>query len=188
MIILQHAFVADVSIANALFYAFTAMILCAALVVVISQNIVHMAVGLLFALLGITGIYFLLDAEFLAAVQIVIYVGGTLILIIFGVMLTSQTARGRFIPSLPQLVIALTLGAILMVTLIAAIHQVVPTLPQSKAPAGEYPMDTLGQALLGDALAPFELISVLLLVAMIGAAYLARGRKGDREDHKGEIP
>ena len=183
-----HGFIAAVSIGNALFYAFAAMIACAALMMVISQNIVHTAVGLLFTLLGVTGIYFLLDAEFLAAVQLVIYVGGTLILIIFGVMLTNQSPRSRLGPSLPQVMVALTLGAILLIALVVAIHQVTPTLARSQPVPGEYPMDLLGQALLGDALAPFELISVLLLVAMIGAAYLARGRKRSNENSGSRTP
>jgi NADH-quinone oxidoreductase subunit J len=171
------SFIAGVSIANVLFYALAALIVCAALVLVISQNIVHNAVALLFALLGVTGIYFLLDAEFLAAVQLVIYVGGTLILIVFGVMLTNQAPKNWFGATLPQIVIALALGAILLAALILGIHSALSEIAVSAPTPSAYPMDSLGQALLGDWLVPFEIISVLLLVAMIGAAYLARGRK-----------
>ena len=73
--------------------------------VVVSRDIVRTAVGLLFTLTGVAGLYFLLDAEFLAAVQLVIYVGGTLILIIFGVMLTSKSPFSRFEPKRGEVVV-----------------------------------------------------------------------------------
>src|SRR5258705_9094130 len=82
----------------ALFWLFAAMAGASALGVVISKNIVRMAVFLLFTLTGVAGLYFLLSAEFLAAVQLVVYAGGTLILVIFGVMLTSKSPFSRFAP------------------------------------------------------------------------------------------
>ena len=72
---------------------------------VISRNIVRTAVCLLFTLVGVAGLYFLLSAEFLAAVQLVVYAGGTLILIVFGVMLTSKSPFSRFEPKLVEIVI-----------------------------------------------------------------------------------
>lgn len=167
------------AIGNALFYAFAAITVMAAVTVVVSRNIVRAAVGLLFALLGVAGLYFLLNAEFLAAVQLVVYVGGTLILIIFGVMLTSTSPFSRFEPKLAEVVVGVTAGAVLLVALLLAFHSAMPVIGSSELPAGRYPMDLLGQALLGDYLVPFELVSVLLLVVMIGAAYLARGRRRD---------
>lgn len=165
------------SMGNALFYAFAALTVAAAITVVASRNIIRAAVGLLFALLGVAGLYFLLNAEFLAAVQLVVYVGGTLILIIFGVMLTSTSPFSRLEPKLGEVVIGLTAGAVLLVALLMAFDSAMPVVGSSEPPAGRYPMDLLGRALLGDYLAPFELVSVLLLVVMIGAAYLARGRR-----------
>ena len=144
---------------------------------VISRNIVRTAVALLFTLLGVGGLYFLLNAEFLAAVQLVVYAGGTLILIIFGVMLTSKSPFSRFEPKLVEVTIALSIGLVLLVALIAAINRAMPLFGAAQQPEGKYPVDLLGQALLGDYLVPFELASVLLLVVMIGAAYLAKARK-----------
>src|SRR5215212_12263768 len=83
-----------------LFYVFALMSAASAIGVVISRNIVRTAVCLLFTLLGVGGLYFLLNAEFLAAVQLVVYAGGTLILIVFGVMLTSKSPFSRFEPKL----------------------------------------------------------------------------------------
>src|SRR3954451_7936449 len=92
-----------------LFYLFAAMAGGSALCVVISRNIVRTAVALLFTLAGVAGMYFLLNAEFLAAVQLVVYAGGTLILIIFGVMLTSKSPFMKFEPKLGEIVIALSI-------------------------------------------------------------------------------
>src|SRR3954463_440844 len=102
-------------VANAaLFYLFALMAAASALAVVISRNIVRTAVCLLFTLIGVAGLYFLLAAEFLAAVQLVVYAGGTLILIIFGVMLTSKSAFSRFEPRVGEIAIAVSMGSVLL--------------------------------------------------------------------------
>jgi NADH-quinone oxidoreductase subunit J len=169
---------ADADTASAvLFYIFAAMAGGSAIGVVVSRNIVRTAVFLLFTLTGVAGLYFLLNAEFLAAVQLVVYAGGTLILIVFGVMLTSKSPFSRFEPKLAEVVIAVSIAVILLTALILAILHT--PFPQSAEVSGGYPVGPLGQALLGDYLVPFELASVLLLVVMIGAAYLAKGRRGE---------
>jgi NADH:ubiquinone oxidoreductase subunit 6 (subunit J) len=138
-----------------------------------------MAVWLLFALVGVAGLYFLLQSEFLAAVQLVIYVGGTLILILFGVMLTSKSPFAHFEPGRGEVIVAVSLAAVLLGALVLAIRA--GDFGSASAEQGtRYRVDALGQALLGDYLVPFELASVLLLVVMIGAAYLAKARR--RED------
>jgi NADH-quinone oxidoreductase subunit J len=175
---------ADAGSTNAaLFWVFALMSGASALGVVISKNIVRMAVFLLFTLAGVAGLYFLLSAEFLAAVQLVVYAGGTLILIIFGVMLTSKSPFSRFAPKPGEIVIALSIGAVLMVSLVWGINRAISAgVFGSDAYAAEsYPMVALGQALLGDFLVPFEVASVLLLVVMIGAAYLAKARRRETE-------
>ena len=166
-----------------LFWVFAAMAGASALGVVVSKNIVRMAVFLLFTLAGVAGLYFLLSAEFLAAVQLVVYAGGTLILIIFGVMLTSKSPFSRFAPKPGEIVISLAIGAVLMVSLVWGInHAVSEGVFRTDAYAADnYPMVALGQALLGDFLVPFEVASVLLLVVMIGAAYLAKARRREAE-------
>src|SRR5438105_13127646 len=97
-----------------LFYIFAIMSGGGALSVVASRNIVRTAVGLLFTLVGVAGLYFLLSAEFLAAVQLVVYAGGTLILIVFGVMLTSKSPFSHFEPKLVETIIALTVGCVML--------------------------------------------------------------------------
>ncbi|HEV8603902.1 MAG TPA: NADH-quinone oxidoreductase subunit J [Tepidisphaeraceae bacterium] len=171
------------STSAALFWLFALLAGASALGVVISKNIVRMAVFLLGTLAGVAGLYFLLSAEFLAAVQLVVYAGGTLILIIFGVMLTSKSPFSRFAPKPGEVVIALGIGSVLMVSLIWGINRAVAAgvFGNEAFAADSYPMVALGQALLGDFLVPFEVASVLLLVVMIGAAYLAKARRREAE-------
>jgi NADH:ubiquinone oxidoreductase subunit 6 (subunit J) len=167
----------------ALFWLFAGISGASALGVVISRNIVRMAVFLLGTLAGVAGLYFLLSAEFLAAVQLVVYAGGTLILIVFGVMLTSKSPFSRFAPKPGEIVIALGIGSVLLVSLVWGIGRATAAgvFGNEPAPSENYPMVALGQALLGDFLVPFEVASVLLLVVMIGAAYLAKARRKETE-------
>src|SRR3954471_22346035 len=109
------------AISAVLFYVFAGMSAISAITLVISRNIVRTAVCLLFTLIGVAGLYFLLNAEFLAAVQLVVYAGGTLILIVFGVMLTSKSPFSRFEPKLAEVIIALTINLVLLIALVMGI-------------------------------------------------------------------
>lgn len=167
-----------------LFYLFAALTAGSAVGVVAVRNVVRMAVCLLFTLTGVGGLYFLLAAEFLAAVQLVIYVGGTLILIIFGVMLTAKSPFGRLEPKRGEVAGASALGVVLLAALVLAVTVRSPRFAFPSRPLADgdpYPLALLGQKLLGEYLLPFEIASVLLLVVMIGAAYLAKGRRRDAE-------
>jgi NADH-quinone oxidoreductase subunit J len=163
-----------------MFYLFGAMAVGSAIGVLVSRNIVRTAVCLLMALLGVAGLYLGMRAEFLAAVQLVVYAGGTLVLIIFGVMLTNNSTFQLYRVNRTEMVVGVGLVALLAAALVTAIlhggmgGRVV-------AEGNAYPIQSLGEALLGDYLVPFELISVLLLAVMIGAAYLAKGRRRDGE-------
>lgn len=161
-----------------LFYVFAAVTAASAIAVVASRNIVRTAVALLFTLVGVAAIFFLLNAEFLAAVQLVVYAGATLILIIFGVMLTSKSPFARYAPQRREVIAAFIIGTLMLASLSAAIV----ALPKANVPAtphSSYPVARLGTELLGDYLVPFELSSLLLLITMIGAAYLAKARRRD---------
>ncbi len=158
-----------------LFYIFAALTLAGAIGVVASRNIVRAAVQLLIALLGVAALYFLLGAEFLAAVQLVIYVGGTLVLIIFGVMLTARASLRTLHPTGGERAAAFASAILLLAALVTSV--VTTRFIDSPAPANRYDgIQRLGQDLLGDYLLPFELSSLLLLAVMIGAAYLAKKR------------
>lgn len=170
------------SLSVALFAVLASAVAISALGVLLSARIVRAAVWLLFTLLGVSMLYFLLGAEFLGAAQLIVYVGGTLVLVIFGIMLTAQ---GPF-PSLKthpmEWVVGGALGAVLFALLVNA---VLPIKESQTATAGTLPgTGPLGMGFLGIAnpgtvayLLPFEIVSVHLLVVLIGAAYLARAKR-----------
>ena len=143
-----------------------------ALGVCISRNIVRMAVWLFITLGSIALLYFLLAANFLGAIQLIVYAGGTLVLLIFGVMLTSKSPWVKFEPGKGELLLATAVcGTLLTVLTIvlsratwAGVEQVVPGAPLS----------AWGEALLTRYLVPFEVAGVLLMIVMVGAAHLAR--------------
>jgi NADH-quinone oxidoreductase subunit J len=156
-----------------IFYSFAGVALLSALGVVLSQNIVRTAVCLFFTLGAMAGFYFLLAANFVGAVQLIVYAGGTLVLIIFGVMLTGRSMVAHFRPRWFEVLAGTTACGLLLVGLVAVLCRepwAGSDRPMTVAPT----IEAVGVRLLTDYLVPFEVVSVLLLVAMIGAAYLAR--------------
>ena len=168
-------------VALLLFLAFAAITVLSAWAIVLSENIVRMAVYLLLTLGGVAGLYLLLNSQFLAAIQLIVYAGGTLILIVFGVMLTSG---GTFVPlkigkleRLASVLLAVVLAAVLMLaTVLAPTMTQAPAIGDAQAAAAEPTVADIGKAILSDYLVPFEVAAVLLLVVMIAAAYMARRR------------
>ncbi len=152
--------------------------LLAALMVVTARRLVHAALWLVLALAGVAVLFVLLNAAFLAIVQVVIYIGAIAILIIFAVMLTRRSMDDRG----PQTNQRWWLAALLAVVLFAAILLLVVSdpgvagrLPGDEVVAGDS-LEQLGLALvsLDRYVLPFELASVLLLAALIGAIFVAR--------------
>jgi NADH-quinone oxidoreductase subunit J len=187
----QDATVAPILVvAPVMFYAFAALVVLSAWAIVLSQNIVRMSVYLLLTLAGAAGLYFMLAAEFLAAVQLIVYVGGTLILIIFGVMLTSKNPFLQFVPKSWEVFVAVGLAIVLMgLVLLSIVGTTFPeaqrAVPLSGATAtveGYSQVEWIGRALLSSYMLPFEIAAVLLLVVMIGAAFMARKRNKEQAD------
>jgi NADH-quinone oxidoreductase subunit J len=176
-----------------------------AVAVVLSSNIVRMAFYLVLSLGATAGLFFLAGADFIGAMQLLIYVGGTLVLLIFGVMLTAQSPFISMKPRPGDWVAAAIVGGMLIALLIQAGISV-PDWQNGPAEVAttQPPAPTttaVGAALLGvrvDALSktdsaapadtgglagylfPFEIVSVHLLVVLIGAAYLARAKRRSR--------
>ena len=145
--------------------------------VALSSNIVHAAFSLLITLFGIAGLYVLLGADFIGVIQVIVYIGGILVLIIFGAMMTQ---RGKLLPlsiQLPGKVFGAVLtGIILAALLLVATRSLWPV----AAVLGE-PQPTsaaIGDLLLGKYLIPFEIASVLLLAALVGAVLIVRRSVG----------
>jgi NADH:ubiquinone oxidoreductase subunit 6 (subunit J) len=164
----------DPGVEAAIFFAFASLTVLSAWAAVLSQNIVRMAVYLLLTLAGVAGLYFMMAAELLAAVQLIVYAGGTLILIIFGVMLTSRNPFMQLKVTGWERALGMVIGVTITGLLLFALAS--STLPEAKSPAAGVYVEVFGRALLSKYLVPFEISGVLLLVVMIGAAFMARRR------------
>ncbi len=153
------------------FWAFSALTVGAALAVAALRNLFHAMLALVVALSGIAGLFVTLSADFLAVAQLLIYVGGIAVLLIFALMLTPRA--GRHNAEGPYLAPA----AVVAVALAAAVVLVVLDVdwPTPDRAGFEETASLLGEALLDKWVLPFEVASVLLLAAMIGAIVLVRG-------------
>ena len=166
----------EFTLTNFIFYGFALMTVGSALLVVTVRNIVHAAFSLMVTLFGVAGLYVFLQADFLAATQVIVYVGGILVLILFGVMMTSGRLEMRIHIERGQLL----LGGVVALALLTLLLTVIANTPVWKNltdDGTELPPTTerIGELILnGPFLLPFEVVSVLLLVALIGAALISR--------------
>jgi len=164
------------SVSAVIFYILSFFILATGLLAVTSRKIFRSAIWLLFSLTGIAGLYFWLQMEFIAAVQIVVYVGGIVVLIIFSIFLTQQSGKDLPAPVRSRAifsVVAVCAGFILTCMLLRqyAFGRVVAS------GGGGASVDKIGAQLLSTSehgyVLPFEVISILLLAAMIGCIVIA---------------
>jgi NADH-quinone oxidoreductase subunit J len=154
------------------FYLLAAITVLSAMGVAFSNNIVYSAFSLMGALLGAAGLFVMLAADFVAVVQIFVYVGGILVLTLFAVMLTHRVAdvriSNRSLGRLPAFVALLIVGVVMVRTAVGtAWHSVEPAVPQPTIVG-------LGNGFLTEYILPFELASLVLLAALVGAVVLSR--------------
>jgi len=152
------------------FYAFAGLIIIGALLSISLKNIFHSALWLIAVLCGVAALFALLGADFLAVAQILTYVGGIMVILLFVIMLSNQVARLPYQWNeqwIPALFISVALGATLYVTFQGAAFG-------SKAGVSQPTTESIGKLLLTDFLVPFELISIVLLAALIGALYFSQ--------------
>jgi NADH:ubiquinone oxidoreductase subunit 6 (subunit J) len=155
-----------------LFWTFAAMAVTGGLMAVLLPRIVHAVFSLMLSFIGVAGLYAVQGADFLAIVQLVVYVGGVLVLMAFGILLTGRTAESlshheaRHRPY--GIVAALLVFAALMTTIAKSQFNT------GRVPAGDPTTLDIGALLIGDYIIAFEFASVLLLLALVGAAYLVR--------------
>ncbi|MEZ6122417.1 MAG: NADH-quinone oxidoreductase subunit J [Planctomycetaceae bacterium] len=190
-----------------LLFALFALASClGAVAVVVSQSVVRMAFWLIVSLGSVAGLFFLCDADFVGAAQLLIYVGGTLVLLVFGVMLTASGPYLKIETSPAQTIVAGLVGLLFLFMVVATVSEVdwSGTKDRILSAGGHYKsasqladarfddasegntLRPLGLALLGvrtdlpgapGYLLPFEIASVHLLVVLVGAAYLARAKR-----------
>ncbi|MFD2784861.1 NADH-quinone oxidoreductase subunit J family protein [Hymenobacter rubripertinctus] len=163
-----------------LFLSFVALL--SALGVVFAKNPVHSVLFLILTFFSLSGHYLLLNAQFLAAVNIIVYAGAIMVLFLFVIMfLNLNVDTEPHKPALAKVAAAVAGGSLLLI-LVAALKDVQPT----GVPAGTVfnsqigMVDQLGMKLYTDFLLPFELASVLFLVAMVGAVMLGKREAGER--------
>lgn len=171
------------------FFSFVALTLAGAVGLLLTRNVLYAAYLLLLTLLGVAALFVFAGADFLAVAQLVVYVGGVLVLVLFGVMLTNKPAsvapdkapiseRANSILTenrRPWLALLLAGGLFWGLSrLLINAHFVVFDRPISTAPTT---IDIIGRQLMTEYVLPFEMISILLLVALVGSGYLAKHKK-----------
>ena len=169
-----------------LFYVFAVLIIGSAAVMVFSKNIVHAAFALMFTLAGLAVFYGMLSAGFVAVTQLLVYVGGILVLILFGVMLTT---RGYFekmgvrkVNMVPAVLFSALVGVLLLYVVFRTAWVLEP-LGQDDAV-----ITVLGERLLTEFMLPFQVAGVLLLLAIIGAVLMATRRNPAGASVRGNAP
>jgi NADH-quinone oxidoreductase subunit J len=160
------------SIGDLLFYVVAGVTIVSAAGVAFSPNIVYSAFSLMGAFMGVAGLYVFLAADYVAVIQVLIYVGGILVLTLFAVMLTHRIAdvriSNRSVGRLPSLLIVALVGAVMGSAALGANWKTIqPGTPQPTTYA-------IGNGFLNEYVLPFELASVVLLAALIGAVVLSR--------------
>ena len=168
------------SFAQAVFYALAGVAVVSALLVITRRNPVHSAISLIVTLLAVALLYLQLQAEFIAAVQIILYIGGIMVLFLFVIMLVNldvalrqeQFNRQWGVAGLAALLLAGELGAVIY------LGRGTMALPQAPPGALQPNTELIGSALYQAYMLPFEIASLLLLVAMVGAVVMTRRKAG----------
>lgn len=170
---METAATATLTSADLMFYAVAGMSLLGALGVALSKHIIYSALSLMIALMGVAGLFLTLSADFVAGVQLLIYVGGVLVLTLFAVMLTqgiqdvavSNRAVGRVAGGAITLAVFVVLARAMLSATWATAAQPLPPV---------YSTNAVGDLLLGKYVLPFEVASLVLLAVLVGAVVLTR--------------
>ncbi len=159
------------------FSILSVVIIVSALAVVSLRNIFHCALFLILCLFSVAGIFILLGAEFLAAAQVLVYVGAVAILMIFAIMLTSNLASKKIRQSNENVLVAFFVCVTFVISALMLLKKTYEGVWSKMTPTEGLPEQnilTLGKYLMTEFVLPFEVVSVLLLASMIGAIVLAR--------------
>ena len=154
------------------FWSLAVVLVGSALAVVLSKNLFHSVLWLALALTGTSGVFLLLEAEFLAAVQLLLYAGGIVTIVVFAIVVTERLVGER----ITQTNRRITAGAVTSLALIALVVNAILRQPLATArePLTADLTRTIGESVLTRFVLPFELLGVLMLAAMLGAVYFAR--------------
>jgi NADH-quinone oxidoreductase subunit J len=159
------------------FWLITVLVLVSGATAAFSRSIVRAAYSLFFTLAGMAGYYVLLGSDFLAITQVIIYVGGILVLLMFGVLLTNRPVERVRKGRLALYAVGSAAGVALMAGVLYRIIRQTPWHENANLPEPQSNVPLLGRLLLGEYLVPFELAGMTLLLCLIGAAYLVRRKE-----------
>jgi NADH:ubiquinone oxidoreductase subunit 6 (subunit J) len=165
------------------FWVLAAVTVGGCLMVLVARNLLHALVFLVLAFLGMAGLFVTLSADFIAVAQILIYAGSIAVLMVFAIMLTPLAARdnANSLYLLPAL--AAGMGVAALVSLVAVITPWAEHRGEALAQADpDTTVSVIGDLLLGRYVLPFEVASILLFFALLGAIVLVQERRGPRED------
>ena len=157
---------------NIAFGLIVAITLGSALMVVTSKQLLYSAIAVLFTLFGVAGLYIFMWADFMAGVQVIVYIGGILVLLIFGIMLTNKISS----VNISHTSLQRGVGAVITLGVLGFLIPMINNTAWLQLPSEEpnQTADSIGRLLMMDYLLPFEVASLLLLGALIGAAMLSR--------------
>lgn len=141
-------------------------------VIIISKNVIHAAYALALVLISVAGIYVLLSAELLAVVQILLYAGGVVILLIFGVMMTNRFKGGKLLTASKNTILAGIVSISIFAALVYLLSNIAMDWNSNSNNTNQ--IEVIGTSFLTDHIVAFELIAFVLLVALVGASYLAK--------------
>ena len=154
------------------FWGLAVVLLAASLAVVLTRNLFHSVLYLALSLTATAGVFLSLESEFLAAVQLLLYAGGVITIVVFAIVVTERLVGDRITQTSRQLLTGFILAGALLVALVAVFRRA-PLTVTRPAVSGDLTR-VIGESLLTTYVLPFELLGVLLLAALLGALYFAR--------------
>lgn len=154
------------------FWALAIVLVGSALAVVLTKNLFHSVLWLALALTGTAGVFLMLNAEFLAGVQVLLYAGGVVTVVVFAIVVTERLVGTELAHTSRRVILGGAIAAAFLTLVLEALAR--SPLTPIKVPMESDPTRLLGMALLTKFLLPFELLAVLLLVSLMAASYLAR--------------
>ncbi|HXV18448.1 MAG TPA: NADH-quinone oxidoreductase subunit J [Candidatus Omnitrophota bacterium] len=164
------------TIADLIFIGVAAMTITGAFLAVTMKNVFHNALALIVCLAGVAALFIFLNSEFLAVIEVIIYIGAIAIAIIFAIMLSRPMYNKNEKRSLSKMVRSLCIAALLFGGLYGVLQRTAWPLAAGKE---DYSLGHIGKNLLGPNVLPFEIISLILLIAIVGALLLSSDRSED---------
>ncbi|MBI2189843.1 MAG: NADH-quinone oxidoreductase subunit J [Acidobacteria bacterium] len=154
------------------FWSLAVVLVGSALAVVLTKNLFHAVLWLALALTGTAGVFLLLDAEFLAAVQLLLYAGGIVTIVVFAIVVTERLVGERISQTSRRIGAGAVVAAGLLLMLVRTIAQ--QRVPDARPEMAADLTRTIGETVLTRFVLPFELLAVLMLAGLMGAIYFAR--------------